>query len=136
MAPAIDKIIRLYLSNKGPFEYWTERDYISLLTSDDFDESNPFLRSGYRELPPDYVGSTYSTGTLTGSINTKNITGSGTAFEDNLQVGSIMTIGGYDYNVDSITDDTHLVLAQKLVAAATGATYSAESVNRKKIKFI
>lgn len=78
---------------------------------------------------------TYTTGTVSGTINTKTLTGSGTSWLDNLQPGDEVTIGAYTYNVQTIESDTSITLCQFLVATVSAATsYSAERRNLQAVE--
>lgn len=72
----------------------------------------------------------YSTGTVSGTINTYTLTGSGTLWLDNVKPGDLITISTATYNVDSVESDTSLTLRQKLTAAVTApAAYTATRDN-------
>lgn len=82
---------------------------------------------------PDYeilVGTkldTYSTGTVSGTINTSVITGASTEWTsvEGLSKGSKITIGSYIYTVKSVDSDTQITIYEKLaVAVAILTTYS------------
>lgn len=76
----------------------------------------------------DFTTTTYSTGTLSGTINTTTLAGVGTAWLANLQPGDEILIGSTDtnyYKVQSVQSDTSLTLYNKLTVAASGATYVA-----------
>ena len=70
---------------------------------------------------------TYTTGSITGTIATKAITGSGTAFLSNVVAGDKLVTGGYTYTVASVESDTAITLYQNLVAAAATASYTVTS---------
>ena len=85
------------------------------------------------EGSPDYeilVGTkldTYTTGTISGTINTSTLTGVSTAWTsaEGLSKGSKITIGSYVYTVKSIDSDTQITLYEKLTAAVAAlSTYS------------
>lgn len=78
----------------------------------------------------------YSTGTVSGSINTYTLTGSGTSWLANVEPGFEITIGSYKYNVRSVDSDTQITLYQQLVVAiVAGTTYSAIGVNCLIVRF-
>ncbi len=96
--------------------------------------------SDYRLMPPLVVGAptnlsifnqsqketTYTTGTLSGTINTVTLTGVGTSWLDNVKEGDEILISGDDnvYNVFSVDSNTAITLYQKLKVAASGASYT------------
>jgi hypothetical protein len=75
----------------------------------------------------DFKGATYSTGTVSGTIDTNVLTGVGTAWLDNVRPGDCITLGSYHYMVFSVTSDTSLTLYNNLVAAVSGSTYSSKA---------
>lgn len=94
------------------------------------------------EIPTVYTvigsknGSNYSTGTVSGTINTNTLTGSGTAWLANLEPGTEIVIGSYTYHVRSIESDTSLTLYQNLVVAISASTaYSAKLKNCVVVRF-
>lgn len=80
-------------------------------------------------------GSNYSTGTVSGTINTNTLTGVGTAWLANLEPGAEITIGSYTYHVRSIESDTSLTLYQNLVVAPSSSSYSAKLKNCVIVRF-
>jgi hypothetical protein len=70
--------------------------------------------------------STYSTGTLSGSVDTVTLTGVGTAWLTNVFPGDELTVTGYSavYRVYAVNSDTSITLYNKLTAAASGASYT------------
>ena len=68
----------------------------------------------------DYDSTVYSTGTLSGTINTETITGSGTSWLDNVYPGDLVTIGSYKYRVRKVDSDTQITLYnnQQVTSAA------------------
>lgn len=79
----------------------------------------------------------YSTGTLSGTINTRTLTGSGTSWFDNIQPGFEITIGSYTYHVDTVDSDTQLTLVEDLVATVAAlTTYSARGRNALVVRFL
>jgi hypothetical protein len=77
--------------------------------------------------------STYSTGTVTTTKDSKTLTGSATSFLDNVFAGSKVTIGANDYNVETVDSNTQLTLVQKAISSLSGSAYSAESKERSRI---
>lgn len=71
--------------------------------------------------------SSYSTGTLSGSLDGMTLTGVGTAWLANVYPGDELEINGDDnvYKVYSVDSDTSITLYNKLESAAAGATYTA-----------
>lgn len=77
----------------------------------------------------DPIGTTYTIGTISGTVNTRTITGSGTSWLSNITAGDQLEIvvasTTYKYQVRSVDSDTSLTLYQFLnttVAAATSYT--------------
>ena len=70
---------------------------------------------------------TYSTGTVSGSINTVTLTGVGTAWLANIKEGDEIVLTGdtNTYNVYMVNSDTSITLYQKLKVAASGVAYTA-----------
>ena len=68
---------------------------------------------------------TYTTGTLSGSLNGSTLTGSSTEWTtvDGLGKGSRITIGDYVYTVKSVDSDTQITIYEALSAAASGDSY-------------
>ncbi len=70
---------------------------------------------------------TYTTGTVTVTVNSSTIVGSGTSWTSVAGLGrmSMITIGTNVYTIKSITDDTNLVVFEvPSTAAVAGSTYS------------
>lgn len=81
---------------------------------------------------------TVSTGTVTGTINTFTLTGSGTSWltgSTPIEPGFQITISGYTYTVKCVNSDTELELYQMLVQGAVSLTYSAVGKNAIVIRF-
>lgn len=72
----------------------------------------------------DYLPTTYTTGTLTGTINTTTLTGSGTSWLANVYPGDLVTIGAYSYTVASVDTDTQITLYNQQQVSSVGATYT------------
>ena len=67
----------------------------------------------------------YREGTVTGSAGSNAITGKNTYWKTaGLNPGDILKLGGNDYEVLSVTDDTHLAIAGNLSSAFNGASYA------------
>lgn len=120
-------------------------DYIGQTTTReawprDMKESYPRSASAANPTVHSVVGrqslrASYSTGTVTGTINTVTLTGVGTAWLGNIEPGDHFTIGSYVYNVRRVNSDTELELYQLLVVAAAAATYSSVGKNALIIRF-
>jgi len=136
LPPCVAKIIKLWNAS-GEIPIMTEREYIASINEITDDDDVEWNTTGFRILEPDRVGKYYSTGTVSGTIATKDLIGIGTAWNTgtNCELGDIIVIASKYYNVEAITDDTNIVLAQKLDATASGATYTLEGINRMTIKF-
>lgn len=74
----------------------------------------------------DQVLTTYSTGTVSGTINTLTLTGSGTAWLANVQPGDEILISGDTtvYKVQLVNSDTTITLYNNLVIAPITASYT------------
>lgn len=84
----------------------------------------------------------YTTGTVSGTINTNILTGVGTTWNTNTDLsrpnmvpGMELTIGAYKYHVKRVNSDTELELYQLLIVAVSGSTYSAVAKNSLKVRF-
>jgi hypothetical protein len=77
-------------------------------------------------LNQDQTYSTYTTGTLSGSINTTTLTGVGTAWMANVTPGDEIVISGDSntYRVQKVNSDTSITLYNNLVSAASGLSYT------------
>jgi len=84
----------------------------------------------------DSLGTSYTTGTVSGTINTQTLTGVGTAWLTNITPGEDILINGdtNTYTVRSVSTDTSLTLYQKLMATATSATYTATDLYGKVLR--
>lgn len=73
----------------------------------------------------DFLPTAYTTGTISGTINTNTLTGVGTLWLDNVYPGDSVTIGSYTYTVATVDSDTQITLYNNLqVAVAALSTYS------------
>ena len=135
LPPCVAQIIRIYNAG-GEIPLVSEREYIGSL-QDTTEIQTTWDQTQYRELDPDKVGKLYSTGTVSGTAATKTLYGDGTAWNTgtNCELGDVLTVGTDYYNVEAITDDTTIILAQKINTNPAGATYTLEGINRKRIKF-
>jgi hypothetical protein len=72
----------------------------------------------------------YTTGTLTATYGSKNVTGVGTAWNTNLTPGMFLFDGSNQFIgvVQSITSDMALVLEETPLTAVAGAAYTAQSL--------
>jgi len=66
-----------------------------------------------------------TTGTLSGSVNTSTLTGVGTSWlsVEGLSAGTRITIGANVYTVKSVDSNTQITIYDRLVSAATGASF-------------
>lgn len=79
----------------------------------------------------------YSTGTVSITINTRTLTGSGTLWLDNVQPGYEFTIGSYTYHVDTVDSDTQITLVEDAAATVTaGTSYSSRGRNALIVRFL
>ena len=64
------------------------------------------------------------TGTISCTAGTVNVTGVGTLFSTELEVGDILKVGAIYLSVLTITDDTHLTLQVAPVSNISGAAFT------------
>jgi len=77
-----------------------------------------------------------STGTVSGTINTNTLTGSGTSWLSTLEPGMEIVVGSYTYHVRSIESDTSVTLYQYLAATITaGTSFAAKGKNCIVVRF-
>ena len=69
---------------------------------------------------------TYSTGTLSGTVNTSTLTGSTTVWTgvEGLGNGTRITIGTVVYTVKSVDSNTQITIYEKLTSSVSGSAYS------------
>ncbi len=69
---------------------------------------------------------TYTTGTVSITVNTSTLTGSGTAWTgvEGLGKGSKITIGVYTYTVKSVDSDTQIIIYENASITASGSAYT------------
>ena len=77
----------------------------------------------------DPIGTSYTTGTITGTVDTRTITGSGTSWLTNVTAGDQLEVAvsstTYKYQVRSVESDTSLTLYQFLrVGISAGTSYT------------
>lgn len=84
------------------------------------------------------TSSSYSTGTVTGTLNTNTLTGSGTSWLTSIVPGDEIVITGDSsiYRVYTVTSDTSLTLYNYLTVAPVGATYVASRQFGKVLRII
>jgi hypothetical protein len=70
------------------------------------------------------------TGTITVTSGSKAVTGAGTSFTSLKVGGTIKTAGGKLLTINSITDNTHLVLTANATATETGVAFSQSGFNQ------
>ncbi|MCL4417644.1 MAG: hypothetical protein M1365_13280 [Actinobacteria bacterium] len=118
-------------------QFYSEDDYYEPLIS------QSFLPTFYKGTPTlfqkvgiDTTVVQYTTGTVSGTINTRTITGVGTSWIANVQKGDLFTpVGGSTYNVLSVDSDTQLTLVQNLLATVTAVTYTIQRQDLTQIEF-
>ena len=90
-----------------------------------------------RILSQEQAVATYTTGTLSGTINSVTLTGVGTSWLANVTPGDELVISGDSntYKVYKVNSNTSLTLYNNLVSAATGATYTISRQFGKIIRF-
>lgn len=66
----------------------------------------------------------YSTGTVSGTINTTTVTGSGSTWLGNIYPGDILVIGSYSYTVRSVDSNTQITLYNYQQTTSTSASYT------------
>lgn len=77
----------------------------------------------------DPIGTTYTTGTISGTVDTRTVTGSGTSWLSNVTAGDqlevVVASTTYKYQVRSVESDTSITLYQFLrVAISASTTYT------------
>jgi hypothetical protein len=94
-----------------------------------FNYSDLYNRTGtkdYYEIAGTYgKEDEYSTGTVSGSQYSKELTGSGTAWLANIIPGDKIVINGDSYHVDKVNSDTSITLYQGLTAVKSDVAYTA-----------
>ncbi len=99
-------------------------------------------RASANESPRSFVilgredATDYSTGTVSGTINTNTLTGTLTSWLGNIEPGWTISIGSYYYTVRKVNSDTSITLYQKLVVAPSGSTYTASGRNCMLVRFL
>lgn len=92
--------------------------------------------SVYTVVGRDPLSATYSTGTVSGTVNTCILTGAGTSWLSNIEPGYEIKIGSVYYHVKRVNSDTEIELYQLLsstIAALT--TYTAVGKNAIIVRF-
>jgi len=76
----------------------------------------------------------YSTGTVSGSKDSRVLTGVDTSWVGNVFDGNEITISENTYNIESVDSDTQITLAQKLLSKVeSGTAYTSETGERSQI---
>ena len=131
--PDFDPISESLLSVRPTFEWASlEDDYLNSAaglygTTDNvwFSRLSPITWDG---TSSSIACSTYSTGTVTASSGQKTITGSGTAWRQNVWVGCFISLSGSGaekyYQIDGINSDTEITVTDDLTDAESGAAYN------------
>lgn len=88
-------------------------------------------------LNQDQVLTTYTTGTVSGSINTNVLTGTNTTWLANVSYGDEILVNGdtNTYRVRNIDSDTQITLYNNLKVAAVGASYTISRQFGKVLRF-
>lgn len=81
------------------------------------------------------IKNTYSTGSVTGTVNTNTLTGVGTTWLGNIEPGGEIIISGVTYNVKTVYSNTSLELYQLLTSSPSTATYTYTGKNTIKVRF-
>jgi len=90
----------------------------------------------YSVIGRETLSTSYSTGTVSGTINTGVITGSGTSWLANVQPGFEILIGTVRYHVKNVNSDTEIELYQLLASTVAAlSTYAAVGKNAAKVRF-
>lgn len=94
------------------------------------------------ELPTVYTvigrknSASYAVGTVSGTVNTYVLTGSGTSWMANIEPGFSILIGSTTYHVRSVDSDTSITLYQQLASTiVAGTTYTAVGKNAQTVRF-
>ncbi len=83
----------------------------------------------------DGLTASYSTGTVSATVNTNVWTGLGTSWLDNVEPGMLFTVGAYTYTVKRVNSDTELETYQLAVVVASAASYSVIGKNALIVRF-
>lgn len=79
----------------------------------------------------------YSVGTVSGSLNSRTLTGVGTAWLGNVYPGYELIIGNYKYHVESVDSDTQVTLAEYItVVIPVLTTYTGAGRNALIVRFL
>lgn len=97
--------------------------------------SYPTIPDVYTVVGRNALTSSYSTGTVSVTINTNTWTGVGTAWLANIKPGMTLVVGANTYHVKQVNSDTELETYQLAVVAAVGLAYATYSKNALKIRF-
>lgn len=103
---------------------------LTILEPSSMDLMSPIpLSSGVPEAVSIYSSDTiqtvYSTGTVSGTIDTNILTGSATSWLSNVYPGDLVTIGSYKYTVYKVDSDTQITLYNKQkITSAVSTTYT------------
>jgi hypothetical protein len=137
-----DEYIMFADSSGGVYEYDTTASSTSsvLVTELDGDARGAWVTYGQGIIYSNGVDepfiyfrdrSTTVTGTVAVTISSKNVTGTNTVFESQLQIGDSITINSEKHIIATIVDDTHLTTRTNFAATASGKT-----VIRNKITYL
>lgn len=124
LPPEINDLSGLSLETEGNkfdlLDYASQSQYRPVLTSSGFPRQAAIFKA-------DFNGSTYSTGTVSGSLNTRTLTGVGTSWLANVKEGDSFSDGTESYRVYSVDSDTQITLYNHLTTALSGASYTITS---------
>ena len=77
-------------------------------------------------MPLDRVRNNYTTGTLSGTVSTKVLTGSGTSWDtSDIEQHDVIQVGSYAYTVDSVDSATQITVFEDLAETVSGSSYTA-----------
>lgn len=89
----------------------------------------------YEVIGRKQLSAIYTTGTISGSVNSNVLTGSGTAWKSNVEPGYEVTIGTTKYHIKTVDSDTQVTLYQMLNAQVSASTYSMVGKNALIVRF-
>lgn len=89
----------------------------------------------YTVVGRSHLSTTYSTGTVSATINTNTWTGVGTSWLANVEPGMSFVVGAYTYHIRRVNSDTELETYQLAISASAGAAYTVTGRNSLVIRF-
>ena len=135
MPPNLDKIRRVRCTTSG-----NEQVFEPIVNIDSFWDENPnpsVEGAPYRYFLEnvDTTGVSYSTGTLTSTVNSRTWVGASTLWVTaGIKPGTRLTFSGKVYNVASVSSETGLITVQKAHTGLSGQSYTLETIFDQKMR--